>query len=74
MRDISYSYYLYLAYLLECGLFKLDSCDTLNLDFDFNDEHAGIIVLIRSDIRVKILLDYYEENSKLYIDVEIYRV
>jgi len=37
------------------------------------DDHSGIITLISSDVKNKILLDFYEEDGLQYLEIESYQ-
>jgi len=69
----SLKYILFTAYSHECGAIRIGSLVNFNVDFDFDDEHSGLIILISNNLLQKILLDFYEEGGERYIDVEIYR-
>ena len=66
-------YLMYLSYSLDCGLMKIPNLYCFNLNFSFYDEHAGIIEFTRDDGKESILLDFYEEKDKQFLDIEIFR-
>lgn len=66
-------YMIYLCDVDHCGLLEIDTLSDFNWNFKFTDEHCGFIGFIRKDMNERIVLDYYEENTKLLIDIEIYR-
>lgn len=71
--EMSSPYIMCLSHSLDCGLMRISSLYDFNFNFDFNDEHAGLIEFIREDKQEGILLDYSEENNKKNIEIEIYR-
>ena len=73
VSDFDKPYFMYLSYSLDCGLMKFSSLRDFNLNFNFYDEHVGLIEFIRSDEMEEILLDYYEENGEKLIDIEIFK-
>lgn len=66
-------YMLHLTHALDCGLLEIPSLSCFNWNFRFADESYGIIIFIRKDKREKIVLDFYEEYSEYFIDVEVYQ-
>lgn len=54
-----------------CGAFVLDSLKEFNACFDFKAEHQGLIQLRLVDSTSELLLDFYEENDKQLLEVEI---
>lgn len=71
ISDWNVSYMMYLSYSLDCGLMKIPSLSCFNLNFNFDDENAGIIEFIRTDGEEKIKLDYYEEHSEQILEIFI---
>ena len=65
------SLYIYLEHVRECGLFPLESIDMFNIDFDFEDDPGGLIVLVSNDCLHEVVLDFYEEDDVRKIDIEI---
>ena len=61
--------YIWLTHGSECGLCPLESIDFFNIDFDYEDDPEGIIVLITHDFSKKIVLDFYEEGNRKKIDI-----
>jgi len=61
--------YIWLTHGSECGLCPLKSIDLFNIDFDYEDDPEGIIVLITHDFSKKIVLDFYEESNGKKIDI-----
>lgn len=53
----------------DCGIIKVKSIDYFNIDFDFFDESEGMIVIANEDLTYKLLLDFYEDNASLKIDI-----
>lgn len=66
-------YMMYLSDVETCGLLEIPTLSCFNWNFQFTDEHCGIIFFIRKDKREKIVLDFYEEYSEYFIDVEVFR-
>lgn len=64
--------YLYTDLSKDCGLTFIDSINNFNFNFNFDDDPFGLIILINNKCNKKILLDIYEENGFLYIDIEFY--
>ncbi len=64
--------YLYTSYSEDCGLLKLDSLKDFNVNFNFNDEHYGLIIIILQDLSNKLILDFYEEKERYYLEIEAY--
>ena len=54
-----------------CGLCPLESIEYFNINFDYEDDSYGIIVLIVHDFTQKVVLDFYEEDGEKKIDIEI---
>lgn len=67
-------YMIYLCEVEYCGLLEIPSLSCFNWNFQFNDEQDGLIGFIRKDACEKILLDFYEEYSQLFIEIKIERV
>lgn len=64
--------YLFITHSKKCGLLKLDNLKDFNINFNFNDEHAGLITIFLRDLSNELLLDYYEENGEYYLEIETY--
>jgi len=45
-----------------------------NFNFNYNDDTSGIIILISTSGEKKIILDFYEEAKKKYIEIEFYSI
>ncbi len=60
------------AYSKDCGLLEVRSLKDFNVNFRFDDEHSGLITIILKDLSNKLLLDFYEENQELYLEIETY--
>lgn len=60
------------AYSKDCGLLQLNSLKDFNVNFNFNDEHSGLITIVLKDLSNKLLLDFYEENQEQYLEIEVY--
>lgn len=65
--------YIFTSLSRDCGAVLIDSINSFNFNFNFIDDHSGIISLIRSDVKNKILLDFYEEDGLEYIEIESYQ-
>jgi len=66
-------FYLITEFSKDCGALFIESLVNFNSDFEFKDEHSGLIIIIDKDISKKLLLDFYESNDgNLIIEVEIY--
>ncbi len=64
--------YLFTAYSNDCGLLKLESIKDFNENFNFQDEHSGFIKIILEDLSNEMILDFYQENNKHLLEIEIY--
>lgn len=67
------SVYIFTSLSRDCGAVLIDSIIYFNFNFNFMDDHSGIISLISSDVKNKILLDFYEEDGLLYLEIESYQ-
>ncbi|SUP53868.1 Uncharacterised protein [Weeksella virosa] len=67
------SVYIFTSLSRDCGAVLIDSINSFNFNFNFMDDHSGIISLISSDVKNKILLDFYEEDGLLYLEIESYQ-
>lgn len=65
--------YVFTTLSRDCGAVLIDSINSFNFNFNFMDDHSGIISLISSDVKNKILLDFYEEDGLLYLEIESYQ-
>lgn len=74
MSEWEVPYMIYLSEVDCCGLLEIPSLSCFNWNFQFNDEQAGLICFIRKDGYEKLLLDFYEDDLNLFIDVEIERI
>ena len=64
--------YLHVTHSKSCGLLKLNSLKDFNVNFNFDDEHAGLITIFFRNLSNELLLDYYEENGEYYLEIETY--
>lgn len=64
------SLFIALNHVRECGLFPLESIDQFNIDFDFEDDPGGLIVLMSKNCLKEVVLDFYEEDGIRKIDIE----
>ena len=55
-----------------CGLVVLKQIRFFNSDFSFNDEHSGLIVLCDVSIVIKLVIDFYEEDSLQVYDLQLF--
>ncbi|OMP74934.1 hypothetical protein BW716_32820 [[Flexibacter] sp. ATCC 35208] len=62
--------YVVTDYSKECGVAVLDSLIRLNPNFAFNAEHTGIISILSEDLSNKLILDFYEENDRFFLEIE----
>ena len=53
-----------------CGAVEVSSLARFNVDFNYKDEHAGIISVISKDLKNKLLIDFYEEQGDFFITIE----
>ena len=67
------SVYIFTSLSRDCGAVLIDSIIYFNFNFNFMDDHSGIITLISSDVKNKILLDFYEEDGLQYLEIESYQ-
>ena len=67
------SVYIFTSLSRDCGAVLIDSIIYFNFNFNFMDDHSGIISLISSDVKNKILLDFYEEDGLQYLEIESYQ-
>lgn|SRR5690606_5305130 len=65
--------YVFTTLSRDCGAILIDNINSFNFDFHFADDPSGILSLISSDIKNKILLDFYEEDKLFYIEIEHYQ-
>ncbi|TJZ49884.1 hypothetical protein FAZ15_21915 [Sphingobacterium olei] len=65
--------YLYTDLSKDCGIVFLNSINEFNLEFNFEDEPTGLIILIGLKSEYKILLDFYEEDEERFMEIEYYR-
>lgn len=66
-------YYVYLIGVEYCGMIEVPSLNSFNWDFNFEDETHGAVMFVRKDGKEKLVLDFYEEFSQYFMDIEIYR-
>lgn len=64
--------YIYTTYSKEFGLLKINGLEDFNVNFNFNDEHAGLISIILRDLSNELTLDFYEEEDEYYLEVQSY--
>lgn len=56
----------------DCGLLQINSLKDFNVNFEFSNEHSGLITIVLKDLSNKLILDFYEENQELYLEIESY--
>lgn len=61
-----------IGYSEMCGISELNDINHFNVDFRFEDEHTGTIILYSYDLDNELLIDFYEEYSEYYMDIELY--
>lgn len=73
VSDWEFPYTMYISGSLDCGLLVIPTLSWFNLDFSFDDDPGGITSFTRIDGEDHIVLDYYEEQGKYYLDIQIKR-
>jgi hypothetical protein len=66
--------YLFTSLSKDCGTVDINLLNEFNFNFNYNDDISGIIILISTLRKKKILLDFYEEDEKKYIEIEFYSI
>ena len=66
--------YLFTSLSEDCGTVDINLLNEFNFNFNYNDDISGIIILISTLREKKILLDFYEEDEKKYIEIEFYSI
>jgi hypothetical protein len=66
------SCYLYTTYSQDCGVLKLKNLNEFNINFNFEDEHAGLIKIVLEDLTNEIILDFYMQDNDSYLDLEVF--
>ena len=66
------NYFLFTSYSKDCGAVQIGSLNNFNFDFQFLSVTAGIITLTREDLCKEVVLDFYEEAEKEYLEVKEY--
>ena len=64
--------FLFSSYSKDCGAMKLCSLANFNVNFNFDDEHSGIITIISADFSNQIIFDFFIENHIQYLEIELY--
>lgn len=64
--------YLYTDYSKFCGMVRIKSIKEFNTDFDFDDEHGGLIELQDEKAQNGLILDFFEENGTQKLEMETY--
>ena len=68
----SASVYMSIGYSDMCGLVMTKRISFFNSDFEFNDEHSGLIVLYDKNAINKLVIDFYEEECMFYYDLQLF--
>lgn len=68
-RNFINSVYLMTKLSEDCGIIKVKDIDYFNINFDFFAEPEGMIIITNEDMNYKLLLDFYEDNESLKIDI-----
>ena len=64
---------LFTEYSKQFGALKINSLKDFNLDFEFTDEHSGIVVITIEDNSNELILDFYEVAGRgQMLDIEAY--
>nr|WP_315218686.1 hypothetical protein [uncultured Flavobacterium sp.] len=66
------SCYLYTTYSEDCGVLKLKSLNEFNINFNFDDEHGGLIKIVLEDLSNELILDFYNQENDIYLDIEVF--
>lgn len=72
LENKSEKYFLLSSYYKDCGALVIKSLDDFNVNFKFEGEHTGLIVIFDFELENKILLDYYDEEQMKNIDIEVF--
>ena len=64
--------YMSIGYSNMCGLAMIERINFFNSDFEFNDEHSGLIVLYDKNAINKLVIDFYEEECMFYYDLQLF--
>ena len=64
--------YMSIGYSNMCGLAMIERINFFNSDFEFNDEHSGLIVLYDKSASNKLVIDFYEEECMFYYDLQLF--
>ncbi len=57
-------------YSVDCGVLALNNILEFNIDFEFQDEHSGLITILSGDLKNKLILDFYEKNDHNILEIE----
>ena len=64
--------YMSIGYSNMCELAMIERISFFNSDFEFNDEHSGLIVLYDKNAINKLVIDFYEEDRMLFYDLQLF--
>jgi len=70
--DFNEKYILWIKHANDCGALKLESLNYFNFEFSYNVCKNGVITFTQIDYKYQILLDFYEEHSTKYLDIDIF--
>lgn len=63
---------LFTGFSNRCGPMELKALDEFQWHFNFEDEHAGIIILNTLPPSERLILDFYEQGSRRILEVETF--
>jgi len=58
----------------DCGTVDINMLNEFNFNFNYFDDTSGILILISTSGDKKIILDFYEEDKKKYLEIEFYSI
>ena len=64
-------FFMFTRYSNLCGAAKINNLECININFSFDAEHSGIIVLVSGNFTKKLIIDFYEEKGGRWLDVEM---
>ena len=64
--------YMSIGYSDMCGLVMIERISLFNSDFEFNDEHSGLIVFYDKNASNKLVIDFYEEDCMFFYDLQLF--
>ena len=66
--------YLFTSLSKDCGTVDINMLNEFNFNFNYYDDTSGILILISTSGDKKIILDFYEEDKKKYLEIEFYSI